>query len=83
MDRRLCKKSPLALTEYHSSFLKARRNQGGNVLNEIYKKRGQVVILINLPSSYNGIINNYFTNGLGTKYIGLPYTVLQTVAPAR
>ena len=52
-------------------------------MNEIYKKRGQVVILVNLPSSYNGIINNYFTNGLGTKYTGLPYTVLQTVAPAR
>jgi hypothetical protein len=43
MDRRLCKKSLLALTEYHSSFLKARRNQGGNVLNEIYKKEGRLL----------------------------------------
>jgi hypothetical protein len=46
-------------------------------------KKGQVDILINLPPPNKSFINNYFTNGLGTKYIGLPYTVLQTVAPAR
>jgi hypothetical protein len=47
------------------------------------KKEGRAVVLYSPPFSENFSMNNYFTSGLGTKYIGLPYTVLQTVAPAR
>jgi hypothetical protein len=31
------------LIKYHSSFLKARENQGENVFNEIYKKEGRLL----------------------------------------
>jgi|GEM_PF-2068385 len=50
---------------------------------ELYKKEGRSLFIRPALFSCICFINNYFTSGLGTKYIGLPYTVLQTVAPAR